>query len=329
MAHPPDDLVLRLYQAAREMPTEAFQDHALGLIRPLLRFDTAIWGTGQTDGYSLQIATAFLRGIDPRATEEWIQIGRPDKVIPVGVALPGRTIEFEAARIFDQPEDAVVKDYLDRQGRNRYLITTTEDGPPGSVQWVSLYRPDADDAYTEYERAVCEYLMPHFSEALRINRLITTIDPATMAANDTQPAVALAEFSGRMQFAQQRFLELLCLEWTQADDTTLPAELLKALRIQHLSAGGSNLHVGRRIRFTARRYTDLLLIEARPRTALDALPPRRAQIAWLFATGHTHKAIARKLHISPSTVRNQIRAIYVELGISSREQLLALTHNGF
>jgi hypothetical protein len=42
------NVLLRLYRAAREMPPAGFPEYALGLIKPLLRFESAIWGFGLT-----------------------------------------------------------------------------------------------------------------------------------------------------------------------------------------------------------------------------------------------------------------------------------------
>ena len=64
------NVLLPLYRAAREMPSCGFPEYALRLIKPLLRFESAIWGSGITDGQSVKVRTAHLHEIDPFALAE-------------------------------------------------------------------------------------------------------------------------------------------------------------------------------------------------------------------------------------------------------------------
>jgi two-component system, NarL family, response regulator DegU len=54
--------------------------------------------------------------------------------------------------------------------------------------------------------------------------------------------------------------------------------------------------------------------------ALASLTARELQVLRLMATGDSNEAIARALHISPSTLRNHTSNIYRKLGISDRVQ---------
>ena len=53
----------------------------------------------------------------------------------------------------------------------------------------------------------------------------------------------------------------------------------------------------------------------------DRLTPREREVVALVAERHTTAVIARKLHISPQTVKNHLRSAYRKLGIQSREAL--------
>ena len=105
-------------------------------------------------------------------------------------------------------------------------------------------------------------------------------------------------------------------EWLEFDGRYLPDDLLRSL-----SDSRNGKFKGVRLLCTIRRSADMLLLEVRQRTPLDDLPPKRAEIAWLFSGGHSHKDIARQLAIAPSTVRNQLRAAYSDLGICNKGQL--------
>ena len=40
-------ILLELYRGARELPVPEFQELALALIKPVLRFDSGIWGVNR------------------------------------------------------------------------------------------------------------------------------------------------------------------------------------------------------------------------------------------------------------------------------------------
>jgi DNA-binding NarL/FixJ family response regulator len=61
----------------------------------------------------------------------------------------------------------------------------------------------------------------------------------------------------------------------------------------------------------------------RPLPPLDGLSPRRRRVAELILAGHSNKAIARSLGISPATVKDHVHAILTQLGYASRAELMA------
>jgi DNA-binding CsgD family transcriptional regulator len=77
--------------------------------------------------------------------------------------------------------------------------------------------------------------------------------------------------------------------------------------------------------FARRAERELLATgeRARQRTVdtLDHLTPQETQIARLAANGHTNRAIAAQLFISPSTVEYHLRKAFRKLDVKSRTQL--------
>jgi DNA-binding CsgD family transcriptional regulator len=56
------------------------------------------------------------------------------------------------------------------------------------------------------------------------------------------------------------------------------------------------------------------------------LSDREAQVVRLLLSSLRVPLIARQLHLSPSTVRNQLSMVYRKLGVSSQQQLILLFH---
>ncbi|MGI9357672.1 MAG: response regulator transcription factor [Rhizobiaceae bacterium] len=73
-------------------------------------------------------------------------------------------------------------------------------------------------------------------------------------------------------------------------------------------------------------YRDMNLrrLTIRKLTPLDLLTNRESEVAKLISEGKSHKEAARMLGVAPSTVRNQIQAIYEKTGVNNRVNLSAL-----
>ena len=312
------DLVSRLYRAARELPTQDFQEAAIELVKPVLRFESSFWGIGIVKAPGLDVLSVHEHESDPEFLQTWNQINAQDPVVPICFANPGTTIQFHAATLFTSPTDAAMRDLTRRFGRESALITQVPHEDSGTSQYLSFFRPDRRALYSESERLACQTLIPHLAEALRISRALNATSQVFDALENGKRALLLADFSGRIRFAQQRFLQLVALEWPQFDGMRLPTPLWLAP-----GQPGRTVYVGGAVHFKVQPCGDMLLVEARLKTAFDRLPTQRGRIASLYACGHSAKAIARRLGLAPSTVRNQIRAAYEALGITSKAQLIA------
>ena len=56
------------------------------------------------------------------------------------------------------------------------------------------------------------------------------------------------------------------------------------------------------------------------------LTPREGEIVLYLGRGHSYAYIANALTVSENTVRTHVRNIYRKLGVTSREELLAVVH---
>jgi DNA-binding CsgD family transcriptional regulator len=56
---------------------------------------------------------------------------------------------------------------------------------------------------------------------------------------------------------------------------------------------------------------------------IETLPPRQREALACLLEGHTEKRAAQRLGVSPHTMHNYVKALYVAFGVSSRAELLA------
>jgi DNA-binding CsgD family transcriptional regulator len=66
----------------------------------------------------------------------------------------------------------------------------------------------------------------------------------------------------------------------------------------------------------------------RDASTLDQLTPQELQVALLLSEGHTTRAAAAQLFLSPKTVEYHLRHVYQKLGIRSRTELSASLDTG-
>jgi DNA-binding CsgD family transcriptional regulator len=313
-----DEQILALYRTARSMCRTEFQDFAVKTIRPILNFDSAIWGRGyfdeNADKPQLVPVSTHTHEIDPAGFEYWKSINRADKIIPIVRKAPWATHNFHAPTLFAARSDAIMRDYAHRFGRQSYLVTALADDGATLFEWCSLYRPDPDAIFTDTERAACELLVRHMSEALKVNQLLDGVEPPTPRPGARQ-YTALTTRDGRLVSAQDGFLRLCALEWREFDGRHLPRP------VNDLVIEARRPLRARRLFMSGRAVGDMFWLEAFESGSETLLPPRQMDVAQLYAEGYGHKEIARILHVSPSTVRNQITASYRSLQVSSRAGL--------
>lgn len=325
------DLLLALYRDATALPAAVFQDRAIRRLRDALRFESAIWGRGYladpgAGKGQLVPVQVHTHEIDPAGFERWKAINRADKVIPIVLGAPGTTHAFHAPTMFSAKGDAVMRDYARRFGRQSYLITAF--GCHGSTlhEWCSFYRPDPDDRFTDGERQRCQVLANHLTQALAVSTLLeasgsrsdaASLVPRPPASEDAATCTALATRTGRLVSAQPAFLRLCAQQWREFDGRTVPRSALRPLQ--------EGVRVVRLVKFilSGRRIGDLWWLRLEPAPAAAVLPPRRLDVAALFAQGHATKEIADMLGLAHSTVRNQLAAAYRALGVSDRSGLRA------
>lgn len=180
-------------------------------------------------------------------------------------------------------------------------------------------RQEWQDLPTQQDVRTVIALMPHLSEALAISRALAAqqVEPAPSAAPGGTRA--LAHVSGIAIHVGNRFAEMLREQWPDWQSSHLPQELLQAvMRDGQITIANSAINVG------AVSLGNLLFLSARRTLPLSRLSIRELAVVRLFGAGKSHKEIARKLELSPVTIRNHIQRAYRKLDIDNKAALARL-----
>jgi hypothetical protein len=173
---------------------------------------------------------------------------------------------FHAPTLFAKREEAPMRDFTRRVGWQSAMVTLFRR--KAAVQWISLYRPDAEHLYSDQEQRLAKFLMPRLVEALTINRAIGL---QTVYGNEAERCSCLAfcDRAGHLHYATPRFVSMIAVEWPGWDGGRLPAPLLK-----EIVSNRATHFVGQALEIDARDQEELPFLRARKRSAPDRLSHR-------------------------------------------------------
>ena len=304
-------LLLQLYRLSHELPIVAFQDAALDLIKPVLPFDSSMWGTATTAAEGIDVRTLHLH---EKAPEMMLEYEHHKHLDSAAASLFGKahdTRGFNSANWFGAPKEAPLLDFLRRYEQNNIFITVASDPRSNFLQWVSLFRADPEAHCKSEEEHLLACLSPHLMQALALNRVMH-LDRTRSSASSTQPGgSAIADLKGAIYHCDVRFVALMQEEYAGWPRQALPQSLL-----EHFMTVQS-AYLGRHVAMSYRLEQRLLFLSIRKRCRADSLTPREHTVAELLARGDTHKDIAAILSRSPATVRNHIQSIYDKLEVGN------------
>ncbi|MDR0200645.1 MAG: LuxR C-terminal-related transcriptional regulator [Delftia acidovorans] len=315
-----NNLLLRLYRLSHERPAGEFQDDALELIKPVLAFDSAMWGSATLTEAGIDIHTIHLHRQPVEMLMAYEEVKHLDTAAQAVSLRPSETLAFDAQAWFSGRGQGALRDYGRRFDQSHFFIGGMLNPATRYTRWLTLFRASPEAHCTEGERQRLAQLLPHVQQALELNRL-THLNRLPATAQGLQRGAALADPRGIVHHMDAVFEEGLRAEWPHWHGPRLPPALLAAAQAGALRWLGQGLVV------TGFAQHGLLWLRTRARCAADALPPREAMVAHLVAAGLTHKEIAARLQRSPATVRNQIRSIYDRLEVANVAELAeALRH---
>lgn len=310
-----DDLVLALYRASSELPVEEFQRAALELIKPLLAFDSGWWGSGVMTRSAMSIHVLHLHDMSPDAPIEYGEVANQDPT-PSAVFEHGDGVyRFHIPTAFSGKKKSLeFRHLLKNHNIENMLNSGTLNRNNGFSSWISLFRANPDQDYSDRDQYLMQALLPHLMEALSINRLIHL---KHLDGSQRRFQLAIADKRGMLYHAESGFMGLLREEFRSSATDRLPTDLIASL-------GGSGRYAGRTVVIQCSQSAGLLFLKARARLPVDALSKRETDIAHLMAQGFDYRKISQALNISPETVRSHFKNIYKKLNLSNKAQLIAV-----
>jgi DNA-binding CsgD family transcriptional regulator len=303
-----NDFLLELYHDASECTPDDLRLRVLKNLQRFIPFDFGVWGGGWADGRLVTDLTVLNQS--EAILGEWDSVAQQDAFCDLTLNRLGATARFDD--VPDYRASPAYNEHWRRFGASHMMATIVGEKADGYVSFVGLCADDRPMTFSDTERMFKQMLMPHLSQALRMNR-----DLWTGRAAMEHEAIALVDRHGWVLCAQGPFDGFARQEW-RGRIAQLPADMMSVLKQGKRWRG--ELLDARMSRFGSNYFVHLSI-----HPSLSGLSPREREVAGLFASGMTNKQVARALGTSPSTVRNQVVRIYEKLGISSKAELAALS----
>lgn len=308
------EALLKIYALSRSTEVGGFQQAALQRVADDLPFRSAWWGIVRAQpGGGFDLHSSFRYALPEHFVTSWKSIVQEDEVARAVTARPGATMRFSGAELGRTRGLTLM---AERFQFTSVLSTVIADRRLGVATFLSLYRSPLDPPFGEAERGFKELLMPHLTAAWHGNWL-QHFDRLRSIDTHGGGCLGLADRHGILHVSDTGFADLIRREWAAWNGPTLPPAVLA-------TATTEGAFQGRRLSVGCSRQGDLIVLRARPRTALDGLSPREAEIAACYAVGLSYKEIATRLACSPYTVRHHLRGIYDKLGVSNKAALARL-----
>ena len=315
-----------LYALAEYAAPDQFLERAISLLQMWIRFDGAIFGTGERSNPQ-SVTRLVSSDSSPVATvPETVLAREPEQDDPVARGIRtapmspsrGGIRELYRKKRAGKREHALTRSgprsLMDELGLCHLMFHGDDPKKVQPARWIILYRQQ-DVRFAETDAACLHGLWIHLSHALAINRSRTLERLAKPThRRENLGATGLVHEDGRVELADQHFFDLLEREWPELAPDFIPHDVLQLLN-------EGKTYRGRQVEISWIRQAGSQLCRIRPIDVMEVLTPREFVVARRFAAGMSHKQIARELGVSHHTVRNQLAHLYRKLDLHNKGAL--------
>jgi DNA-binding CsgD family transcriptional regulator len=314
-----DALIAAIYGTAITCPLERFKEDALKQLTTVLPFASAAWGSGVLSTNTMHSLT-IINQPNEMLWEYVTQWQDQDYCRNAAVASPGRA--FSNGLV--QPMEVYRRTDIYLRFSKRWQIedALTIVQPRAGLdlaEIICLFRGDIAACYTPGEAATLERIAPHLAAAWNHAQITHHYRHGSRGqglACDRAGGYAVLTHDGLIQAAGDDFTAAMRAVVPNWSGPYLPEALAPLLD------GSTTVLCLAGFRLLRRPAGDCVLLwvdaEQGARNALTYAELRAAQ---LYADGLTQKAIAQRLGLSQSTIRNQLASAYAKLGCHSKVEL--------
>jgi DNA-binding CsgD family transcriptional regulator len=306
--------LLDLYAAAVREDVGRFERCFFSLLEDLVPFDAG-WTGVSTQADNLPVNhSSFVYHLPDSFFREWLLIRQHDPLADLSTLVFGKAVVVD---IGHESVDPVFRRWGNRFGLKHLARICALDTQFGLIGFLSVYRRDAARPFSAEEVAMIETLTPHLVAAMRINRTMQLfrLGKETLAATQR----AICDLYGVIHRADAGFGDIIRSAYPDWDGRTLPDTIC-----QHLQSSPETPFLCATHRFEISPIAGLFVLEVRPRSLVDRLGSRELETIQHFANGASYKEVARRMNISPATVRHHLRSAYKKLGVHDKTQMSRL-----
>ncbi len=308
-------VLLELHQGECLQPLADFQHWALGLLRKLVYFDSAFWGSGNVLKQVPKIHHVYLYNQPAEMLEVWRRhLHLTTDMNARVVANIGRAFVFPFAEISQRNSYPL---FWQIYGIDQLMTIYLKDEKSGLHQGLSLYRQGEHNVFSEQDRLLHQFITPYFVQSYQKNWICHLQQECD--ANGYGRGAAVCDRNGVLHFTTERFVDHCAMEWSGWSGPELPEALNFSGEYQLWKM--TPVYRGKTIAVDCCPWKDLYLMHSREMNRIDKLSQRELEIAQLYGNGSTCKEIALQHKISPATVRNHLASIYLKLGVDNKGNL--------
>ncbi|MBI5921738.1 MAG: helix-turn-helix transcriptional regulator [Betaproteobacteria bacterium] len=306
--------LLELYPLAMSSPIGEFEEQLFLLLHEYFAFDSAWLGRSTMLLQGPLMHNSYVHNLAAEFVADWDTVKAADPIVPIVMNSPKKAVVISMA------DEGIVAHFrkllAGKYAIARILCAVSKDDPALKL-WthLSLYKNSFLHAFSAEEIQLIELVIPHIASAINLNR-VHHIEQLKAAKSSRRVSIAICDSRGVLQYADAAFADLMLMEWPEWKGAMLPRTFRELQQEKN-----PNLYVGKLISLQAERVSDLLLINAKPRSVIDVLTPRELAVARLYGEGLTYKAVAKQMEISPATVRHHLRQAYAKLRIQNKGEI--------
>ena len=321
-----DKVVLDLYESARGAGARDFSEHSINAVKKLFAFDSAtlvdyaVSKQQEVLIQTLHLHSVPLEKLHERVTYTGVEsltaqgtLVSRDVVLQAAVGNRGRSVAADVNQVFRKDP---LLDYC-RRFDNAHSLVIASPTRDQAFSLAAFWRADQKKAYGAEDIALSTRLLPHLLQAKQVNQQLSALHAGKHESKvQEQQATVLATFDGCIYLITPAGVQLLQSEWEHWLPPLLPKDLTA-----FLFASVNRRYVGTAISVQASVQGKLLCLAISAKHGSDALTPAEFRVAQLASDGLQYKEIARSLHTSPATVRNQLQSVYRKLGVTNKTAL--------